>query len=360
MSTLSEQDLHDILDGACVLGAGGGGPYRLGQQFLADLAGKAVELVAVADVPITATAAISAGVGSPNAASSGFPADAPVRAWDALAGSLSGPLTHVLAAELGAANSLLPMLVAAGHGIPIVDGAGASRAVPSLTMCTYATNTVPIGTVFLANATEKVSFSAGDPATSDTVMRGVISSGAFTEDAGVAVWAMDGAAVRSATIAGTTTKCRLLGARLRDARAKREDPVEVVAKELKGSVLIRGKITASGETTSGGFDTGFVEVSPTKGPGLRIVNQNENLVAWREDRAEPVALAPDLICYLTADGRPFSNADLDIPGGGEIAVIAAPADGAMRSPEMVAAFLPALRSAGYGGPYRPLECPLEG
>jgi DUF917 family protein len=219
-------------------------------------------------------------------------------------------------------------------------------------MCTYATGGVPIGAACLANAVEEVSFTAPDPATADTVMRGIVSSGAFTQDAGVALWAMSGEAVGAHTISGTTSGAIKLGATLREGK---DDPVEAVRKALGGWVLIRGKITDVAEQTAGGFDTGVVEITATDGSlTLRVVNQNENLVAWRSDRSTPVALAPDVITYLRVDGQPLSNADLAMAAGHEVAVIGAPVDKRMREAKMVSAFLLVLRAAGYGGPYVPI------
>jgi uncharacterized protein len=165
--------------------------------------------------------------------------------------------------------------------------------------------------------------------------------------------------VRRAALPGTTERARALGAALRAALAGGADPVRAVTDFLGGRVLFRGTIASSEEQTTGGFDLGAV-VLENAGRSFRIVNQNENLIAWSDGRAHPVALAPDLICYLTVDGRPFSNADLSIPGSGEVAVIGAAVDAAMRDPAIIAAFLPALRQAGYGGPYLPIEQLGEG
>jgi uncharacterized protein len=355
--TLTQSDLEDILNGACILGAGGGGPYALGKALLDGIVkhGAPVRLAEPADMPRTASTAVAAGVGSPEAAASGFPFDAATRAFDALAEGRPEPFSYVLPGEVGAANSLLPMTVAVSKGIPVLDAAGAPRAIPALDMCTYASRGAPIGTVVLANATERLSFDAPDAGTADTAMRGIVGSGTFKEDAGVALWAMDGDTVRRTALAGTTERARALGAAL---RAGGSDPVQAVTDFLGGRVLFRGAIASQQEQTTGGFDLGSV-VLAAGGRSFRIVNQNENLVAWSDAATHPVALAPDLICYLTADGRPFSNADVSDPCSGEVvikgevAVIGAPVDAAMR--DLVDAFLPVLRQAGYGGPYEPIE-----
>src|SRR3954453_22952632 len=108
---LDEQDLRDILAGACILGAGGGGPYPLGEQLLDGVlkAAHPVELIAPDAVPADARLAVAAGVGAPNPAASDFPFDAATPAWDGLDAmqqpSSGRAHSHVLPGEVGAANS---------------------------------------------------------------------------------------------------------------------------------------------------------------------------------------------------------------------------------------------------------------
>jgi len=359
---LTEQDLGDIVNGACLFGAGGGGPWSLGNTLVGQIiaAGKPVWLADPASMPATAFTCVSAGVGSPDAAAGGFPYDAGSHALAALASETSTSFAYVLPAELGAANSIVPMTTAAIAGIPILDAAGSPRAVPQLTQSTFATRGAPIGTVVLANASQRVSFDGHDPATADDTMRQIISSGAFKQDAGAALWAMDGATMQRVAMPGTTTEALRLGATLRAAKASGDDPVAAVSAFLGGTVLIRGQITSQKETTGGGFDIGVLTVSDGDGASLRIVNQNENMLAWPEDSTSPTVLAPDLICFMTVDGQPFSNADRDLAKGKDIAVIAAPVAADYRDPAVLAAFLPVLRGAGYDGPYVPIEELLPG
>jgi hypothetical protein len=83
------------------------------------------------------------------------------------------------------------------------------------------------------------------------------------------------------------------------------------------------------------------------------------LIAWRTDLETPIAMAPDLICYLTEDGRPFSNAKPDVEKIGKdtkVAVIGVPAAPlAYATPWVIESFAKLLRSLGYPGPYLPLE-----
>lgn len=354
--TLSTTDLADIVDGACLYGAGGGGPISLGTSLVQLIVqhGRPVVLAPADGLTPDDSCCVSAGVGSPDAAASGFGYDTCRHAVDALARVRGKSFTHLMPAELGAANSILPMTVAAAKGIPILDAAGSFRAVPQIMQSTFATRGLPIGTVVLANADQELYFSGGEPEATDATMRAIISGGTFTQDAGVALWTMDGTVARGAGLPGTTQSARRLGAALRTARSG-GDPVATVCELLGGSVLIRGTIVAEHQQTGGGMDVGVVELRDADGLEVRVLSLNENLVAWTSSASHPAALAPDLIVFLTADGQPFSNADLDLAKGKEVVVIVAPADPSMRDPAMIAAFLPVLRATGYGGPWVAVE-----
>ena len=219
--------------------------------------------------------------------------DAASKAFDALSAEQSTPFTHVLPAELA--------------------------------QSTFAARGAPVGVVVLANAQQRVLFDGKDAKTADQTMRQIIASGAFAEDACAAMWAMEGATMRRVSLSGTTTQARELGATLRMARENRgDDPVEAGVEYLHGSLLMRGRIVDSSEQTGGGFDAGVVTIEAADGKTLRIINQNENMLAWPVDSKAPVVMAPDLICFMTVDGQPFSNADLDLAKNKEVAVISAP------------------------------------
>jgi DUF917 family protein len=364
MRTLSRIDLEDILDGACILGSGGGGPRSLGQQlmtYLASLSNPVRLADPLTDVGDDEVMAVSAAVGSPEAAAQGqFPHDVATIAFDAL-NQLQRPASgrdfaYVLAGEVGAGNSFIPMLVAAQKDLPLVDAAGARRAIPSLTMCTYASRRLVIAPVVLANKQRQISFSVSDAAEAEPPMRAIISDPDFGQDAGIAFWTMRGATMKTAAIPHTLTYARELGQTLRAAREGGENPVEAVRQFLDGYLLFIGRMLAPHEQTQGGFDFGTVVLqNDDKTEQVWIYNQNENLIAWSTQKASPIAMGPDLICYLTTDGQTFSNADLAGVQGKEVALIGARCTDELRDPSIVAAFQQALRNLGYAGPYVPLE-----
>src|SRR5260370_25349256 len=64
---LKSQQLQYILDGACIMGSGGGGPYPVGQQVLKYIGTRTVYLLPAVNVPDNLFTAVTAFVGAPGA-----------------------------------------------------------------------------------------------------------------------------------------------------------------------------------------------------------------------------------------------------------------------------------------------------
>lgn len=354
-TTWSEQALTDLLNGAAFLGSGGGGPVGLGQTLLDTILkdGKPVEVVELDELPDSAWMAVSAGAGSPKAATHGFNAEVAVTAFKQLStrrqAAEGKALEYVLPGEVGAANSLLPIYVSTRLGIPIVDAAGADRAMPTLPWATYAAAGLPASPIVLADDNETLVYEVDGARAADVAMRGIISSGTFPDDAGVAFWAMQGASAKKAAIPGTMTKARNVGELLRTA----PDPAAAAAAQLNGEVLISGTITSISETAGGGFDLGFVTVTDAAENTVMIALQNESLLAWRSTCNHPIVIAPDLVCWVDGEGQAYSNAD--IKEGQDISVVALPAGEQMRAREILDAVSATLTGIGYPGPSTPLD-----
>jgi DUF917 family protein len=364
---LTEQDLWDLLNGACLLGSGGGGPLSIGKGIVADIVklGKPVLLADPASIDPKATMAVSADVGSPDAATGGdFDYGAATIAFgvlnDLLKPKTGVDLSYVLPGEVGAGNSFIPMSVAVRRGIPVVDAAGARRAIPLLEMCTYAADGLPVSPLAMGNSQNQITFTVKDVPTAEAAIRGTISGNTFGQLAGVAFWPMAAAAMQSSAIRGCTSYAIALGRCLREAIAKGADPVEAAVRYLEGWVLFRGTVVDFDDVTEGGFDFGRLVLDDGKGNRCSIFNQNESLIAWSTDRDRPLAMGPDLICTMTTDGHPFSNADRDVPKGKTVAIIGAKAPPQMRVKAIVDQFTSTLRSqAWYAGPYVPIEALIK-
>jgi DUF917 family protein len=360
--TLTRQDLEDILAGACILGCGGGGPLVLGAQLLEDVIKLGVPpLRSPDDVDNAQMTAVSACAGSPTASAVGaFPYQVATSAFRALEKLTKKKLSCVLPGEVGAGNSFIPMLVAAQTGLPLLDAAGARRAMTTLQEATFAAAGLAPSPVSMADDQSNVSFSVATVPQADQVMRAVMSSGTFPNFAGVAFWLMDGKAMKSAAIHGTLSYTLALGKKLREARTGGGDAVEVVRVFLGGKILFRGRLAGTPvETSVSGFDVGRTTIASADGhTTCTVYNQNENLIAWRSDRSAPIGMGPDLLCWITADGQPFSNATPDVvkyATGKEIVLIGAPSVAASRASSIIGAYLALLLPMGYGGGYVPVE-----
>jgi DUF917 family protein len=354
---LGPEQLGYILNGACILGSGGGGPISVGQQVIQQIGNHPVTLVSADSVSATAMTAVSAFVGSPDAAANQeLNFSVATSAFNALARNVNKTFSYVLPGEVGAGNSLIPMVVAVENDIPIIDAAGACRAIPGFLMVTYAAAGIPASPMVLTDGKSPVTVSCGNPI-ADPVVRGIISGGAFQQDAGIAFWSMNGQTMNQAAIKGMTTLAMNIGQALAKAIIYKTDPVAAVRAYMTkpNYILCTGKIVSASETTSGGFDFGTVVIKADDGSTITIYNQNENLIAFSDQSPAPLAMGPDLICYLTKNGQAFSNADIDDEiKQQEVVVIGVPAP-TMRSAFIINQFMIALAGIGYAGPYVPIE-----
>ena len=238
-------------------------------------------------MPDGAMTAVSAGVGSPDAASSDFPYDAGSKAFDTLYPAGMDNVCLRVPGEVGAANSLVPMTTAASRGIPILDAAGSPRAMPKFAQATFAIHGVPIATIALANAEVELWFPrrrAGrgrQPACATPIS----SKPLFTEDAGIAFWAMDGKTMRRTAAGGNHDS----GARARGVpcassarrpRARRSTPS--VASSAVGCSQPAKIVPRSGGHRRRVRRRRRDRRRRNPGPALQVVNQNENLLAWFE------------------------------------------------------------------------------
>ena len=354
MKTLSQTDLQDLANGACILGSGGGGPLAIATQLIQDIlkSGKPAQLVDTSEVSDHDWLGVSAYEGSPDAAVQGaFEFDAAAIAFRTLNAERKNPLRYLLAIEIGAGNSLIPFTVGVRLGLPVIDADGAGRAIPSLTMCTYAAHNLPISPVVLANEALQISLGVKDAATSEIATRALLSQAGFGQDAGLALWAMTGAQMKQSAIRGTVSTALALGTKLRESIQHGMDPVATVIEAVNGRLMFTGTIESFPQTTAGGFDLGQMTLVNQAGKRILVLSQNENLLLWDQSQSAPLMMAPDLIMMMTTDGLVFSNADYATARGKEVAVIGTRARPELRQPALLSVFLNALRAIGYGGPY---------
>ncbi len=350
MRTLREQQLRDIVIGAGLLGAGGGGSTAEGMKLVDRVLeyGNSVKLASPQELPAVGWGAVIAGIGSPKSSLTRVRSTSPTVALDLLGQTLGKEFGFIIPFEVGAGNSLNPMLAAVQKDLPMVDGDPCGRAVPELQMTTFHLGGVPLTP--LALATEdgiSVLLRTPTPHDAERVTRAITAE--LNGVSAIAAQAMSAADLQRLIIPGTTTLVEEVGCTIRKTRDRRGDVVAALIERFQGRLLGRGRVVRLTGETRGGFDFGTV-VLDGKLP-LRVHFQNESMIAFREQAL--LAVVPDLICCLDQDGNPMTNAD--IREGMELAYLGFAAHPQFRTPAAYRLFEPILRALGYEAGFRPIE-----
>jgi DUF917 family protein len=355
MRTLDAVEVADVARGAAVLGTGGGGdPYlgtlaalRCREQF-----GPA-RVIEVEELEDEAMVALPFLVGSPVPFIEKFPLGQElIDAFHALDRFLPRKLTAVMAAEIGGANSVVPLIVGSRLGIPIVDADCMGRAYPEVQLVTLTLHGMKASPFAMADE-------HGNQVVLDTVNNfwaerlaraAVMEFGAISS--GMA-YPVTGAQVKLAAIRGSLSYAQRIGKALREAVVTKTDPIAAVVAETAGHVLFRGKIVDVQRRTQHGWALGeaiFAGVDGDQGRQLAVRFQNENLVALRD--GEVVAMVPDLIAILDADsGHAITTERLRY--GHRAVVLGIPCPAAWRTPAGIDLGGP--RHFGYDIDYVPVE-----
>lgn len=350
MRELRKTEMSDISVGAGLLGAGGGGAISEGLKMVDRVLGfgDAVQLASVDEIGDDDWGAVIAGMGSPVASRKRPRTYSLTWAMELLGETLGFEPKFVIPFELGGGNSISPMMVAVQMGIPVVDGDPVGRAVPQIDMTTFHLGGIDISPLALVNE-DKISavIRTEKPYDMERVARAV--SAELGNVAAVACYAMSGADMRRLIIRDTTTLVERIGATMRAARESGADAAQAVIDGFDGYLLGKGTVTVMDSETKGGFDFAHVEVEGDL--PIQIGVQNENLVAHRGDRL--VAVVPDLICAVSDEGMPLSNAEIEVGQG--ITYVGFKADPMFRTQAAFDLFETALGVLEYDGGFVPIE-----
>jgi DUF917 family protein len=355
MRTLDAVEVADVARGAAVLGTGGGGDPYLGtlaalrslEQF-----GPA-RVIEVEELDDNAMVALPFLVGSPVPFIEKFPLGQElIDAFHALDRFLTRKLTAVMAAEIGGANSVVPLIVGSRLGIPIVDADCMGRAYPEVQLVTLTLHGISASPFAMSDEHgNQVVLETVDNFWAERLARAaVMEFGAIST--GMA-YPVTGAQVKVAAIRGSLSYAQRIGNALREAVLAKRDPIAAVVAETTGHVLFRGKIIDVQRRTQHGWALGeaiFAGVDEDQGRQLAVRFQNENLVALRD--GEVVATVPDLIAILDADsGQAITTERLRY--GHRAVVLGIPCSAAWRTPAGIDLGGP--RHFGYDIDYLPVE-----
>lgn len=411
----TKEYLFHVVKGACLLASGGGGTYSSAQNLLkyytkgeyyGDKNEPCFEVVSKENaIARGGDAVVVAYIGAPQAISALQYPQAAVASVQKIIEQTKRDIRYVIPVEIGPLSSIVPCLVASKCGLKVIDADGAGRAVPELTMVTYAAHEVSVNPTILANSNNifvslAITDSNGKSCSRQTqentaaviehLARPIIGINEFNQSAGIAIWIMDSEQIEKAVeIEATLTLAHTVG---KDLTVPGADSLYIQKKlneylggtreHQKVFTLFEGFFQTSGTATStqGGFDHGTVAIRNDKADQVTVIFQNESLIVWDSSRDTPCAMAPDSICYLVDDEQKvYSNGDVIKDGklvenlvGKKVTLIGIVAHEALRSNEqkllssdffhsemekgsLMKSFKKVLADIGYSGIYVPLE-----
>jgi len=356
---LTAADLPDLARGATLLGTGGGGDPYIGSKLVERVLGDgAITILDPEDLADDLFVIPTAQMGAPTVMVEKIPAGTePTLALRALEAHLGRTADATMPIECGGINSMIPLVVAAETGLPVVDADGMGRAFPELSMETFAVYGVHGSPLALAGERgETVIIDTGDDdrqmewlARAITIRLGGVGH--------IAEYAMSGADVRRTAVPRTISMALALGRAIREAREQHRSPFEAIADTLSRTLyshlreLAVGKVVDVERRTTEGFAKGRAVIAPLEGQGVFEIHfQNENLIARRD--GEVVAIAPDLICVVDHEtAEPITTEGLRY--GQRVRVLGISTPDMMRTEGALAAFGPS--AFGLAEPFRPVE-----
>jgi DUF917 family protein len=358
VDSITQSDLEWLDTGAGILGTGGGGDPRIGRLRLRSLfenpdCPDRVEIVHPDDLDDDAAVVSVGGIGAPTISREKFPkGDEDYRSLRAVERAARQSVDAIVPGEIGGANSMAPLAVAAMAGLPVVDADGMGRAFPELQMDTFFIYGMSANYAAFTDehGNQLVYRDVDTPERLEQFARAItIDMGGR---AGFAFPLMDGRFVREYAITDTVSLAHELGRRVHEARDTGRDPVRAVTETLGGTELFTGKIVDVFRRTRDGFSKGDVEIEGLDVDRTLVVEfQNEFLVA-RDQEEGVLASVPDLVCILdTETAAPITTGSLRY--GQRVRVVGVPAPDLLRTDRALSVVGP--EAFGYDLSYDPLD-----
>lgn len=353
---VTSRDMDAIALGGAFLGTGGGGDPYIGKLMARAAMGAEgrVQVVDAADVPDDALCVPVCMMGAPTVMLEKLPnGDEALSALAALEAYLGRKADYLICIEAGGLNSTIPFAVAAATGLPLIDGDGMGRAFPELQMVTMTMHDIAATPMVIAD--EKGNTSVLNAISNIWTER--LARAQTVEMGGaalVALYPMSGAQMKAGLLHGTLGLVRELGLTIARERRANRHPADALIQRCGGFDLCTARVVDIERNTVGGFARGKAilrGVEADAGRDFALSFQNEFL-CLEDGNGEPLALTPDLICALDADGGlPVTTETLRF--GLALRLIGLPADPQWRSPAGLDLSGPAY--FGYQHEFSPLE-----
>lgn len=361
MKTIGFEELEQIILGTAFLGSGGGGMAKTGTSFLNQLKQEhkslAIKLAGEEDqldeeslgMVICDIGAVSAIEAKQNVAI--------LAAFNSLAtyqkNYLKLDTVAVLPVELGPESTMVPFVLAAANpNIVVLDGDGARRAVPQIELTTWADQGLSVSPAVITNDQNKsVTLICDSAKKLDEMLRPIIGISDFNNSASLGMFSNTIKKMKAAMIPGTISLSQFLGKMIQDLQNMTStDPATLnEVNQLQAQLLGKGKVVATSDEVSGGFDFGRLVIADAEDEQLTytILNQNENLIVFSSKETSPLAIAPDLICVITKEFEVVTNGEK--LKNDDLFIIRVQAHDQMKTPGILNGFKELINEMGYAG-----------
>ncbi|MGX2947061.1 DUF917 domain-containing protein [Enterococcus alishanensis] len=356
MRYLNEKAVENIAVGAAFLGTGGGGDPYIGKMMALSAIKQhgSVQLISSEEVTDDDFFIPSAMMGAPSVLIEKFPkGDEFLRVFQKLSSYLNiEKISGTFPMEAGGVNSMIPIVVAASLGIPIVDCDGMGRAFPELQMTTF--NLGGVSSTPMAITDEKgnigISETINNKWTERLARVQTVEMGASSL---ISIYPSNGRQLKDHGIHGIVTLSEKIGEVICSNESEETIKLKNLLDLINGVELFQGKIMDVIRNVKNGFNLGEAMLEglhENTGSSMKISFQNENLIA--EKNGEVVAMTPDLICMVDLETlMPVTTETLKY--GKRIRVIALPCHEKWQSAKGIELVGP--RYFGYDLDYIPLK-----
>src|ERR1700730_10360123 len=356
------EHVEDLARGAAILGTGGGGDPYIGSLMLRQAIRDhgPIDLIDVEELGDDDFVVPFGMMGAPTVIVEKLPNGgemiAALRAMERYRGEQA---RAILCAEIGGINALLPLVLAARCGLPVVDGDGMGRAFPQLQMVTYHIFGVPLSPMVMTDEySNTVLFECADAHDAERLSRNlVVAMGGGSSNC---LYPMHGRDAKRSMVRTTLSLALGLGRTVREARRSSGDPFGDLLAYLRTTpyyqhcrVLFEGKTIDLLRETKAGWALGHVVIEGTAscaGRRLEVQFQNQHLVAREGPTVR--AIVPDLIAVLdAASAEPITTEGLKY--GQRVKLLGISAAPIMRSDAALAVFGP--QAFGLTDPFTAVE-----
>lgn len=352
MKTLTHQDLTDLVEGAAIFSAGGGGDPLTGFNIVERLVDRRcpARLIEPAEVPDDEIVINFACVGA--TANVAYHSDAAVKTLKTLEDFLGRQPYAIIPAELDGFNTIAAVDVAARHNIPVVDADGAGRAVAAMHIKMYTLDDIAFAPMAIADLDAKnvVLVKQTDYSKSaERIARALAAE--WNQMVYTAHLVLTGKQVKTSPVVNTLSTSIRLGMLLRKA----VDPLRVVLRETNGFSLFEGVVSSVERETKKGFTWTTLKMDgahDSTDSKLELKAKNEFLTAYKDGKL--AAMAPDIITPVNSETCKCAPAE-KIMEGNKLTMLGIPAPQKWRSPKGLELWREVMQGSGIKEGYVPVE-----